>query len=888
MDGKNIFANIPSGKYHSALMTAYSINLYYWEIQVLKALSAKGIEYVSALVDEECLSEELQHFSMEIGNRKPKQYGLHGFRAKGAFHPKIMFFAGRDCALALVGSGNLTSCGHGRNLEVWTPIAVESKESSAYLLILDIWHYVQQLYMSLGPEAEEIVHTVQTNCSLLQVDHELSGKEFEIDGDRSIRFMSNANAGAILSQLCDWTGDDKISSITVLSPFYDQNARFLTQLEAHYHPSEFNVIVENGGLGNLPLKKAIPESCRIFNWQKCKLEGMAKPHNYHAKCFFLKGAKYNYLLCGSANASIAAMGIGDSILGMNYEACIAIKSAGVDFLSESGITLPEDTFSYEDQKTDKPKEGSIFHQEVWLKEVSVSGAEIKIAYAIETDMVGLTLVLESADHKRRYVSAPIPIACGNGESKVIIPDLGFIPAVSWLADGSGKRVSGIQFVIHSQSMLMASPDKDNASFRKNCRAIEDGKFFNDSMLAFVEEMFGDGMLKHSSRSKKKEEKKEEKPSETRKFSSYEEYMQGNDVTVDNNPALARSYQRSSALLDSILSFAGRSAKEIEDQEIDAEIDNEDDEESKTSGKENKKKDTIPDSKQVTLAKRVGKLYAIFNKYVSELEPETLNVSAASSGSFVMIEELKRFVTVLFLANRLIGFSSRCDNELLRETLRVANPLSFSTRNRNNLTELIYRSIALFGLYVFRHKRIDEPSKFYQRKLELYSSYAFELSLALLSVCDWINKGNPDYSLLRGNYKHTALLNIQWAMNYFSDDDTVFRSMKRIDPDLLRSDTFDRNEIEMSMGESLTSLESVKLEHGCPSLGQFYLDDKLGHVFVGKETKKAGHFVPYTVAAKFDDKSKEFRVYFFKDVKSLIPDICVKVFESNKFNRTMSK
>ena len=77
MEGRNIFANIPSRKYHSSIMTAYSINLYYWEIQVLKALSAKGIDFVSALIDEECLSEQLQHFSMDLGSRRPKQYSLH-------------------------------------------------------------------------------------------------------------------------------------------------------------------------------------------------------------------------------------------------------------------------------------------------------------------------------------------------------------------------------------------------------------------------------------------------------------------------------------------------------------------------------------------------------------------------------------------------------------------------------------------------------------------------------------------------------------------------------------------------------------------------------------------------------------------------------------------
>ena len=889
MKAENIFTNIPSGKYHSALLTAYSINLYYWEIQVLKALSAKGIEYVSALVDEECLSEQLQHFSREIGIRKPKQYSLHGFRAKGAFHPKVMFFAGRDRALALVGSGNLTSCGHGRNLEVWTPIAVDSKDSPAYPLLRDIWCYVQKLYLCLGSEAGEIIRTVQSNCSLLEGVFDLSDREYNIGGGRSIRFMSNANSGTIFSQLLDWTGEDEISSITVLSPFYDQNARLLSQLEDNYHPTEFNIIVESGSLGNLPLRKTLPKSCKVYNWQKCKMEGLTRPHNFHAKCFYLKGEKYNYLLCGSANASIAAMGGNGSVSSMNYEACIGIKSAEVDFLSESGFSLPADTFLYEDSKEGHQNEAHGLQEKVWLKEVSVSGFEVKIAYEIDDIIDNITLVLESADHRNKFEAKNNSISSQSGEAVIKIPDIGFVPIIAWLADRSGKRVSGYQFVIHTHSMHMVSPDPENVVFRKNCRCFENGDFYTDGMLSFIEEMFGNRIIILSKHPAKEEKKPlETEHSETREFSSYEEYMQGNYSSIDANSSVMQHYQKNSVLLDSVLAFAERSASKFEEDSIDEEIDNETDNVSRTSGKNNKKRESIPDANQATLAKKVTRIYGILNRYISELEPEVLNVCNSSSDAFVMIEELKRFITALYLANRLIGFSSRCNNGQLQKILHEGCPLKFSTRNRNNLTELVYRTIALFGLYVIRHKRIEEPSSFYKQKLDHYTSYAFELCLALVSVCDWINQENNTYARIRDYYKQTAMLNIQWAFNYFPNDETVYRSLRRIDSDLLRSDSFDRNEAERSMGETIKKLNSVILIHDFPTVGQFYLDDKIGHAFVGKVNTNYRHFVPYTIAARYNEKTGEFQTFFFTEPKKLIPSTCAKLFDGNKFIRPIPK
>ena len=78
IDQRQLIKEIPSGKFHSALMTSFSINLYYWETQLLRSLSSKGVNFVSALVDSDCLSDQLLKFTKAFSGKRPLDFSLQG------------------------------------------------------------------------------------------------------------------------------------------------------------------------------------------------------------------------------------------------------------------------------------------------------------------------------------------------------------------------------------------------------------------------------------------------------------------------------------------------------------------------------------------------------------------------------------------------------------------------------------------------------------------------------------------------------------------------------------------------------------------------------------------------------------------------------------------
>ena len=368
IDQRQLIKEIPSGKFHSALMTSFTINLYYWEIQLLRSLSAKGINFVSALVDSDCLSDQLLKFSKAFSGRRPLDFSLHGYKMKGAFHPKIQFYAGRESVLVLVGSGNLTVMGHGRNLEVWSPVMVESIDSPSYPFIRNVWSYLKDLYQGLGEEADNIIYSIEANCDLLKNDYNEPTTEHFI-GEESIRFFTNQST-SLYNQCTEWIGNDTIKTITVMSPFYDSKAELIKALYNQYKPSEIRLIVEEG-FGSLPKPSNIPDYVKLYKWDKIAKESGKKYQDYfHSKCFFFDGETNHYMLCGSANASVAAFGI-PGVMPTNHEASVGFKSATIDYFKMTGFTLSEPVGPNEIEQAEKQDDSSSrVPITLWVKEAA--------------------------------------------------------------------------------------------------------------------------------------------------------------------------------------------------------------------------------------------------------------------------------------------------------------------------------------------------------------------------------------------------------------------------------------------------------------------------------------------------------------------------------------
>lgn len=857
MINRNIFKEIPAQKYHSAIFTSYSINMYYWDIQVVKALNNKGILNIGILADADCLSEQLLKFSSLLGSHRGRNYSIHGFKTKGAFHPKIMFFAGKKEILALIGSGNVTTAGHGKNLEVWTPISVSSKTDSMFLMILDIWNYLNDLYSDLGYEAGNFISSIKQNCDLLlDAEQGYTDNKYNIDNDNTIRFFGKTAQQNIFGQIKKWIGDDEIKNIRVLSPFYDNNASMLNTLNSTFHPDRIDAIIENG-LGNIPHMKSLPNSIHFFDWSKCIKNEEIKQNLFHAKCFSLEGKQYNYLICGSSNASYAA------ISGSNYEANVGYKSKSNDYWANSGIIIDYN------KELDKTKlEGSdVEHEEktsefIWIKEASYEYQDIEILLQSELSVERATVIVQPTN-KSDLFRKMCKIEKNKPQTIKFTIDKEFVPFRIWIEDRKGTIISNCQYAINSIGMSQNDPSSENANFRKYCLKIEQGNFLNGAVINFISKVLnGKNLGKQLKPIKKVSDDNKTSDDNGYIFSSYEEFKKDNEIIPISVSKELRHQQRASMLMDSIIRYIKQSSSNQDDEKMENVDFTEDT--GKSRGSKNKAKTVVKESKLRDMA---NNLFSTLKDYLLHLESVTID-DVPKKASVLTKEELTSFMMVCEVINRLFGYIEWLPDEN-QSVIDEYFTIPYGQRTRFTLTEYLYRITSLWSLHVIQNNGIVETNKYIEPKVIQFKQEALELLLSILSVCDLNNSGNEFYDIFSNIYKPIVFKNIFTALdiqyiNYDTLEDDVYRN---IDSDLKRLPDFNEGEIRRLIQNNIYAFRSQEIISTTKAHeGQYVFNHSLGCVYIGQFIGQTQRFVPLTTAGRYNQVKNAYRLEYAYDLE----------------------
>ena len=846
IDQRQLIKEIPSGKFHSALMTSFSINLYYWEIQLLRSLSAKDINFVSALVDSDCLSDQLLKFSKAFSGRRPLDFSLHGYKMKGAFHPKIQFYAGRESVLVLVGSGNLTVMGHGRNLEVWSPVMVESAENPAYPFIRNVWSYLKSLYQDLGEEAENIIYSIEENCDLLRNDDDEPAAEHFI-GEDSIRFFTNQSI-SLYEQCREWIGNDTIKTITVMSPFYDSKAELIKALYKQYKPQEIRLIIEEG-FGSLPKPGNIPDYVKLYKWDKIAKASERRYQDYfHSKCFFFEGESNHYMLCGSANASVAAFGL-PGVMPTNHEASVGFKSPTTDYFKMTGFVLT-DPISTSDIKQTETQDATSSHAPItlWVKEAAYLYNNYDILIYNSADEVDATITFYSGNRKALQA---VYKRMMHGSNKIsgIFKDV-INPLYVEITNSKGELISNRQFVIPTEIMEVNNPSPESEYKRKRYREIEAGKFINGEVLRFIEQILNDAETKLSAKSSA--ETVVEKPTMDKEgytFSSVADYLKddGTGITSDRGMRKGeKTASQSSMLFDSMISYISRSSKEKEDEDIDEE---ETEDVRKSEGREKNKSQKTAVRTQKNASETEQRVNKMFDKYITHLEGIALSDKVVKN-EIPLMETLKKYMTAVFFLYR--TFSYRYIIESGGSEERSLIELKRSALYRKTATEYFYRLTSLFALYLMKSTLLAEENSVIKKKIESYKQYAFELCLAVFSICDWINEGNEDYRDWESNYKAASLLTMQRALDVIVDENTPTNVFKRLDRAIQELDGFDKASMQQYIHNNVALLADTNILY--PN-GDILWSDKFGYVQLKRI--KPNMAVPLTMAYGYNKSRKEY-------------------------------
>lgn len=755
MKNKILLKEIPSGRFHSALFTTYSINLYYLEQQVLPMLGSKNIHYISILVDSNMLSSQLDAYSL-LSQKKKRNYSIHGIQSNGAFHPKIIFLAGQDSLLLLIGSGNLTSSGHGKNLEVWNAIYIDNPDDKKLGFLLQVWNYLKEIHSDLGESAQNKLKNVEENCILLSSSLKVNiAESYEIDKNTTIGFLSVNFDKSIFKQLSEFVGNEKIDRITIMSPYYDVEGHFIHELNKKYKPNEINIIIQ-GDFGAIPYKMKPKKNMNFFDWSDLQKE-KARQVYFHAKIIVFESKRASYLVSGSANASMAAFGSQDRA-GINHEACIVYRNKSIDFHDLLGINLKMKKVQlrdYEVSTFDLSNLTSRNYQSVFIKAAERNYDEITVKLTSKKNYTNARFCLFDSFGKTQF-EKNISIAKGESILQLSIPYGLTLMSAGFLI--SSKKISNKQFIIDINAFESTNPSPRNRSLNQIRKLIESGNFSTSKIIDYLNTIYKQKEIKKvgiSSGTVENQRKNVLIPEQESDllYLSYAEIQEKAKHLNDLNKPNSYIEYKGVRLWESIFSYL----KENREKEIQSKIDEEETEDiNKSSGRAegNKQKSKRPISKS-NHQRLTEKVEKFLNNYRDILASK---ISEQSSDKPSLID-LSMFLIILEILLHLVSHKERIEGEDKEEHLLH---IQFTKKNYS-WSKYLIQFIGMFTLWCNKKggfKYFD--SKEHELKLSLYQKMAFKTSVSSLSIFNLINKSYDQNKI--SEWLKLSLLNITHSFN----------------------------------------------------------------------------------------------------------------------------
>ena len=733
MKNRILLKEIPSGKFHSAIFTTFSVNLYYFEQQVLPLLGSKGIHYISVLADSNMLNDQLNAFSI-LSQKRKRNYALYGMQSDGAFHPKIILLAGESSLLLLIGSGNLTSSGHGKNLEVWNAVYVDNSYDSKLGLIMQAWNYLKNLHIDLGAAAIHKIKSIEENCSLLTNGNKVIIQDsYTINPTTSISFLAGSGNNSIYTQLSDLINREQFDRITIMSPYYDTAGKLIHSLNKRFKPSAINIIVQEN-FGNVPMDIKPAVNMHFYDWEDVQ-SAEIKQSFFHAKNIIFEGKNQNYLLSGSANASLAAFG-SDDISMVNHEACILYKSKTINFIKLLDINLKSKRIKITDfdntsDSIENQKPGN--QKIIFIKSIERNYDNVTIYISSKKKIIAATVCLFNTKGDLQ-LEAGIDIEKETTSFQIAIPnDLSLMYGE---IINKTNSVSNKQFITDVNAFENTNPSPRNRSLNQIRKLIESGDFSTPKIIDYLNTISSQKKTKkidNTNGAKNEEEKKNDVIIEAESdllYLSYEEIQKKIKELVVSQKGKAYIEYKSIRLWESIYSYL----KESLEKEKQSKIDEEETEDiNKSSGRtesnKTKVKNPISKSNYERLKLKVEKF---LSTYLDILESK-INNSKAEKPSLIDLSMLLIMLEILF---HLLSHKEMIDGE---ENERYLIEIPFSN-TEYSWSDYIIQFIGLFTLWTAQKEGFNEvESEEYTFKLNLYKKMAYKTSICALSLFSSVNK-----------------------------------------------------------------------------------------------------------------------------------------------------
>jgi len=286
--------------FHTTLMTTFSFDPILFQNMVLLSLSHHGSRNIGILTDTTMFNQSV--IDLDVPSLAGRNYHLAKRTVLGGvFHPKLVLQFGRDEGRLMIGSSNLTAAGVSGNLEACTLLRYDETNRFTSGIFKSAFNYFSRHTARNDDAMQGVLYRAQHNAFWLRRTEANSSVEAP-DGFR-LQFVTEGDT-EIGEQMAAFIGGDEITRLIVVSPFQDEDLSAVVRLRERLSARAVRLVPD------LSEQDFSADRAREISWLTINSPvplGVSKKRRLHAKIIIAEGAHADYVLTGSANASIPGL-----------------------------------------------------------------------------------------------------------------------------------------------------------------------------------------------------------------------------------------------------------------------------------------------------------------------------------------------------------------------------------------------------------------------------------------------------------------------------------------------------------------------------------------------------------------------------------------------------
>lgn len=281
------------------IVLTHNIDFFFLQGFVIPILRKCGYPSLTIFADGDSCSNSFQRQGQWIDGIGKRYRVVPVFMEPGfCFHPKAIMLSSEDKATLLVGSGNLGFGGWRENAEVWIHFDTDVDGELPFSSFRKLLSRILKLVPFNEPIVAEIDEAFDTKIRKWAVNL----------GDSGLLVGKCKEGPALIEKIFQIIEDEDIKKLIVCTPYFDTKGKMLQKLSKHLNDLEMQVFIQKGK-SNL-LKKAADNLPSNVSIQLVDFIREGNLNSFlHAKFYAFEGSNSIIVFVGSANCSIAALGI---------------------------------------------------------------------------------------------------------------------------------------------------------------------------------------------------------------------------------------------------------------------------------------------------------------------------------------------------------------------------------------------------------------------------------------------------------------------------------------------------------------------------------------------------------------------------------------------------